>query len=259
MRLGKKLVLCSAVLFATTATAQPPERGGQRGGERGGQRGGEREQTQPAQDLVTRMMAFDKDKDGKLKKDDITDERLQRLFDRADANKDGVVTKEELQALATQEAAAGGGRGGPGGPGGPGGERGGRGGDGGRGRGGEGGPGGFGGPGGPGGFGGGRGGPGGFMMPQPGQILPAFLAEQLKLTDDQKKQVEELQKETTAKLEKLLTDDQKKTLKEMKERGPMGPGGPGGRGGPGGPGGEGGRGPGGPGGPGGGRGPGGDR
>ena len=81
-------------------------------------------------------------------------------------------------------------------------------------------------------------------MPQPGQILPVFLADQLKLTDDQKKKLEELQKETDTKLEKLLTDDQKKQLKEMKERGPMGPGGPGGRG-PGGPGGPGGRGPGG--------------
>src|SRR6266545_4518015 len=70
--------------------------------------------------LVTRMMAFDKNKDGKLTRDEVTDERLLRLFDRADANKDGVVTKEELMALAAAEAAAepADGRGGPGGPGG---------------------------------------------------------------------------------------------------------------------------------------------
>jgi hypothetical protein len=55
---------------------------------------------------------------------------------------------------------------------------------------------------------------------QPGQILPPFLQDQLKLTDDQKKQLAELQKETDEKLAKLLTDDQKKQLKEMKERGP---------------------------------------
>ncbi|HZL37041.1 MAG TPA: EF-hand domain-containing protein, partial [Tepidisphaeraceae bacterium] len=52
--------------------------------------------------LVTKMMAFDKNKDGKLTKDEITDPRLQRLFDEADANHDGIVTKEELMALAAQ-------------------------------------------------------------------------------------------------------------------------------------------------------------
>ena len=50
--------------------------------------------------IVTRMMAFDKDNTGKLTKEMITDSRLLRLFDLADTNKDGVVTKEELQALA---------------------------------------------------------------------------------------------------------------------------------------------------------------
>src|SRR5689334_22637507 len=52
--------------------------------------------------IVVRMMAFDKNKDGKLTKDEVTDARLHRLFDRADANKDGVVTREELLALAVQ-------------------------------------------------------------------------------------------------------------------------------------------------------------
>ena len=59
----------------------------------------------------------------------------------------------------------------------------------------------------------------------PGQILPPFLQEQLKLTDDQKKQLDALQKDLDAKLDKLLTDDQKKMLKEMRERGPGRPGG----------------------------------
>src|SRR5207248_10144956 len=74
--------------------------------------------------FVARMMAFDKNKDGKLTRDEITDERLLRPFDRADTNKDGVVTKEELTALAAQlaaEAPAPGGRPGGFGPGGPGG------------------------------------------------------------------------------------------------------------------------------------------
>ena len=38
-----------------------------------------------ADGLVARMMAFDKDGDGKLTKSEVTDERLHRLFDRADA------------------------------------------------------------------------------------------------------------------------------------------------------------------------------
>jgi Spy/CpxP family protein refolding chaperone len=59
--------------------------------------------------------------------------------------------------------------------------------------------------------------PGGFppgSPPQPGQIMPGFLQGTLKLTDDQKKQAGELQKDVDAKLDKLLTDEQKKQLKE---------------------------------------------
>jgi Spy/CpxP family protein refolding chaperone len=79
------------------------------------------------------------------------------------------------------------------------------------------------GPGGPGGIGG---------PPQPGQIMPTFLQDQLKLTADQKKQLEELQKEVDSKLEKILTEEQKKQLKDMRQGSGRGPGG---RGGPGGP------------------------
>jgi hypothetical protein len=198
--------------------------------------------------IVQRMMAFDKNKDGKLTKDEVTDARLHRLFDLADTNKDGIVTKEELMALAAKlEAEEGlddepgfpgrrgrprGGRG-PGGPGGPGGPD-----D--RGPGGPGGPGGPDdrGPGGPGGPGGrGRGGPGGFGgPPQPGQILPPFVQDALQLTPEQKKQVEDLQKEVDGKLGQILTDEQKKQLKDWRAN--FGRGGRGGRG-PGGPRGEG--------------------
>jgi hypothetical protein len=75
--------------------------------------------------------------------------------------------------------------------------------------------------------------------------MPGFLQEMLKLTPEQKKQFDELQKEVDSKLAKILTDDQKKQLKEMRGRIPGGPGGPG----PGGPGGFGGPGRPGPGGP----------
>jgi outer membrane protein assembly factor BamB len=84
--------------------------------------------------------------------------------------------------------------------------------------------GGFGGPGGfdgPGGFEDGPGGFGGFGRPsQTGQVLPSFLQEVLELTAEQKKQVDEFQKEVSGKLDKLLTDEQKKQLKET----PQGPG-----------------------------------
>ena len=53
-----------------------------------------------ADSLLTRMMQFDENKDGKLTKAEVTDERLQRLFARADADHDGVVTRQELTALA---------------------------------------------------------------------------------------------------------------------------------------------------------------
>ena len=58
--------------------------------------------------------------------------------------------------------------------------------------------------------------------------MPTFVQEQLKLTDAQKKDLAAMQKDLDAKLDKLLTDEQKKAYKEMKERGPgRRPGGPG--------------------------------
>jgi hypothetical protein len=88
-----------------------------------------------------------------------------------------------------------------------------------------------GGPGGPGGF---RmavpGGPGGGFLfmgpPQPGQILPPFMQTRLELTDKQKKEVAELQKEVDARLAKILNDKQKKTFADLRNN-PFGPGGPG--------------------------------
>jgi hypothetical protein len=78
-------------------------------------------------------------------------------------------------------------------------------------------------------------GPGGFTLP--GQIIATPTQIQLKLTSDQKKALADLQKSADEMLDKLLTDDQKAQLKQIKEdfaRGgpPGGPGGP-----PGGPGG----------------------
>ena len=72
------------------------------------QPGGKRN-TETASEFVDRMMAFDKNKDGKLTKEELTDTRLHGLFDRADSKKVGIVTREELEALFTRESLQGGG------------------------------------------------------------------------------------------------------------------------------------------------------
>jgi hypothetical protein len=174
----KKVILpcatvAAALVVACIAHAQRPG-GGASGGDPG--------------DLVARMMAFDADHDGKLIKSEISDDRLHRLFDRADGNHDGAVSKDELTALAVREATS---------------DRG-------------------GGP--------GRGGPGGPMMgPRPGELLPPFLLQRLNVSADQKTQLDALQKEVDTALAKILTDEQKHRLEDMKTRGPGGFGPPGGR------------------------------
>lgn len=85
--------------------------------------------------------------------------------------------------------------------------------------------------------GGGPGGPGG-----PGggfHLIPRFAVDKLKFTDEQQKQIADLEKETKEKLYKILTPEQQKILEEARppRPGQGGPGGPGGSGGPGGPGG----------------------
>lgn len=91
--------------------------------------------------------------------------------------------------------------------------------------------------GGAGGFGGGAGGFNLANMMNPVQILP-FQRDQIKMTDEQKKQVDDLVKETEEKLNKILSEEQQKQLKELKERGFQFPGGRPGGGRPGGPGGR---------------------
>jgi spore coat protein CotH len=81
-----------------------------------------------------------------------------------------------------------------------------------------------------------QGGPGGggafaFAIPRVGELIPGPMQDSLQLTDEQKKKLAELQKETDAKLERLLTAEQNKQVKEMRDRfggfagGPGGPGG----------------------------------
>lgn len=64
-------------------------------------------------------------------------------------------------------------------------------------------------------------------------VIPPFAVEKLNLTDDQKKQLDDLSKEVIAKLEKILTPEQMKILHDARpprpDRGPGGPGDQGGR------------------------------
>ena len=64
-------------------------------------------------EMDARILAFDKDGDGKVSKAELP-ERIQALMERGDTNKDGFLDKAELGKIAERQGA----RGGPGGPGG---------------------------------------------------------------------------------------------------------------------------------------------
>lgn len=145
-------------------------------------------------EFVAKLMAFNKAKDGKLTKTELTDPRLHDLFDRADANKDGAVTRAELETLFGREKLEGGGDKGKGGPGDKKKD----------------------------GFGGDKKGKGDFKdfkgkggPPQPGTILSPFLQDSLNLNEDQRKQLADLQKDVDERLSKILTEGQRTQLREM--------------------------------------------
>ena len=97
----------------------PGEGGPGRGGPGGfGQDG---ESNSVAKEMVKRMLAFDKDGDGMLSRDEIP-RRMLALLARADTNQDGYLSEEELLVLAEQQTSRNqqqqrGRRGGPGGSG----------------------------------------------------------------------------------------------------------------------------------------------
>ena len=63
------------------------------------------------------------------------------------------------------------------------------------------------------------GGPGPGGPPRPNQILVSFLQDMLGLSPEQRKQVDALQKTVDETLQKVLTDEQKKTLREAQRAG----------------------------------------
>ena len=88
-----RTVLCGLAAVAllagsvlTMATGQPPE-----GKDKKDKKG-------KGSAFVDRLMAYDKNKDGKLTREEVKDERLHRLIDMADAKKKGFVTRADLEA-----------------------------------------------------------------------------------------------------------------------------------------------------------------
>ena len=76
----------------------------------GGERGGGEQGVAVSPDLVSTLFSFDENKDGKLSKAEVP-ERMQGIFLRADADHDGLLTRDELtKATVAQERRA------PGGP-----------------------------------------------------------------------------------------------------------------------------------------------
>ncbi|HVA47764.1 MAG TPA: hypothetical protein VNH11_15455 [Pirellulales bacterium] len=72
-----------------------------------------------------------------------------------------------------------------------------------------------------GGFGPPPGPPGG--RPRPGEVLPRFVQDELKLTRRQRAQLEKLQADVDARLAKILTEEQLQRVSQMRDRGPGGP------------------------------------
>jgi hypothetical protein len=57
----------------------------------------------------------------------------------------------------------------------------------------------------------------GFFPQVGGQVIPPAAQQKLQLTDEQKKKIDELQKEAEAKITGVLTDEQKKQYEAMKK------------------------------------------
>src|ERR1700722_1698823 len=62
----------------------------------------------------------------------------------------------------------------------------------------------------------------------PVHLFPPDIRDSLNLTEQQEKQIDELEKEVRGKVDKILTAQQRKILSQARPRGPGGPDGPGG-------------------------------
>jgi len=91
------LAIASLVLVGTSVAEEGDQRGDRP--ERGPRRGGaEGRQVDPDR-MIQAVMQMDLDSDGKISEDEAVGSRLERGFERVDANQDGFVTEEELKSM----------------------------------------------------------------------------------------------------------------------------------------------------------------
>jgi collagen type III alpha len=216
MLIKMKDVLSEAELKTFTAALdRQPRPGGPPGGPDGRGRGGRGPgagRGLTADQIVERIMSFDKNGDGKITKDELP-ERMQFLIEQGDTNKDGALDKEEIKKLAAKFASEGlpRGFGGPGAPGARGGDRG---------------------PGGPGADGfRGPGGPRGVERALDGLNLSGQKKEKaeaiVKAHEENVRKLQELAKsDLLQKMKGVLSEQELKSFQEALDRQP-GPGGPG--------------------------------
>src|SRR5437588_5232312 len=88
-------ILFMALAGAGSGDAQPPGKKGPKGPKGAFGKGG----PVTAEQIVQRIMSFDKDNDGKIVADELP-ERMQHLVAMGDVNKDGALDKEEIRKLA---------------------------------------------------------------------------------------------------------------------------------------------------------------
>ena len=174
--------LTAALVLVVAAPAQPPDQKKQL------PRGFVPPARITVDDIVARIMRFDKNKDGKVTKDELP-ERMHHLIALGDTNKDGALDKDEIKKLAARLATS---------------------------------PGGFGFRAGPGGFGG-RAGFGGFArqgpvgIPGPGFDPVEGVVDDLKLSGKKKDQATAAVKAHQENVRKLLDQARAQLLQKMKE------------------------------------------
>jgi hypothetical protein len=99
----------SMLLLLGAATAEPSQKddeSAKAGNRAGGGKGARGNRGLNTDQIVERLLSFDKNKDGKLTKDELP-ERMQDLIAKGDANKDGALDKDEIKALAAKLATEG--------------------------------------------------------------------------------------------------------------------------------------------------------
>jgi hypothetical protein len=93
-------ILSAALILVGTVVVQPVDGQQQGRGGKGGKGGKGKGGTLNTSDIVDRILAYDKNGDGKVTKDELP-ERMHYLLERGDTNKDGVLDKGEIDKLAS--------------------------------------------------------------------------------------------------------------------------------------------------------------